>query len=208
MPRFRPRISILNALLLTTIVAMAIVIVQYWREIGPLRQEVFGLRNEVGRLTFEDRSKIHAIAVRTNESLTWKWRIWVPQGKRVTMHLQAGDVPRTGVPSPRNTVQLVPGEQSLILRFHQVPSSHRWRASLESSVGGGILVDVPESQEWPIWKEYAGTGEGVGQETRVFDNDSNVLILSRQRIGEVSSSMEVEKMGGPTAGYIIWLDQR
>ena len=35
MPRFRPRISILTALLLTTIVGMAIVLVQLWKEVEP-----------------------------------------------------------------------------------------------------------------------------------------------------------------------------
>ena len=70
MPRFRPRISILNALLLTTIVAMAIVIVQLWREVGPLRTEVRQLRNQTGKLSILDPTKTHAIEVATLDDLT------------------------------------------------------------------------------------------------------------------------------------------
>ena len=82
MHRFRPRISLLSALLFMTIAGMAIVIVQLWREVGPLRAEVRRLRNELGVLTVENPSRLHAIEVRTKDEMIWKWRIWVPERRR------------------------------------------------------------------------------------------------------------------------------
>ena len=45
--RFRFQVSLLTALLLMTIVGMAVVIVQLWREVHPLRQEVFAIWEDV-----------------------------------------------------------------------------------------------------------------------------------------------------------------
>jgi hypothetical protein len=79
MPRFRPRISILNALLLTTIVAMAIVIVQLWREVGPLRVELAARRGEMGQLFIADNQKAHGIGVDWDKDGTWRWRLYLPE---------------------------------------------------------------------------------------------------------------------------------
>ena len=85
---YRPRISILTALLLMTILGMAIVIVQLWREVGPLRAEVRQLRIESGRLTIDDPDKIHAMAVHSadTESKSWKWRMYLPAGHKYYLH--------------------------------------------------------------------------------------------------------------------------
>ena len=209
MPRFRPRISLLSALLLMTIAGLSIVVAQLWREVGPLRKEVIALRNEVGRLSIDDRSQIHAIQLRSDEDLTWKWRIWIPEGKIVTVHLHAGDVPRTGVPMPRNTTQLASGEQTLVLKMRRDRSGKHWLANLDSSVGGGAVgTGIPPNQEWFNWGQSAGTGDGVGLSTFAFDPRQKTMILARHRVAQVSSSTEVEKMNGPTAGFIIWMDQQ
>jgi len=47
-PARRFRISILTALLLTTILGMSIVIAVLWREVAPLRAQVQELREETG----------------------------------------------------------------------------------------------------------------------------------------------------------------
>ena len=66
-----------------TIVGMAIVVVQLWREVGPLRTEVRQLRDEVGRLSIDDpiESFTRSRSAPTSD-LTWKWRVWVPAGRR------------------------------------------------------------------------------------------------------------------------------
>jgi hypothetical protein len=81
-PSLRPRLSLLSAILLMTIAGMAIVLVQLWREVGPLRDDNRRLRDEVGELTISDPSKIHAIEVRMKEPLIWKFHVWVPEGQK------------------------------------------------------------------------------------------------------------------------------
>ncbi|MCI0492400.1 MAG: hypothetical protein L0Z07_05650, partial [Planctomycetes bacterium] len=55
--RFRPRFTLLTLLLLMTIVAMAIAMIQLWREVGPLRADNRRLRQEFGYLSIRDENK-------------------------------------------------------------------------------------------------------------------------------------------------------
>jgi hypothetical protein len=205
---WRPQFSLLTAILLMTIICLTIGVAQLWHEVGPLRREVISLRNEVGRLSIDDRSKIHAIQMRTDEDLTWKWRLWIPDGKQVVVHMQCGDVPRTGVPAPRNTCSLGPGEQTFTFKVHQNRSGKSWFASLESTIGGGVGTSISPDQEWFNWGQAVSTNEGAGLSTVAYEPSQKTIVLSRTRAGKFSSSLQLEKIAGPTAGFIIWMDQR
>lgn len=78
----RPRISILTALLLMTILGMSIVIARLWREVGPQRAELLTRRNEMGQLFITDPQKAHAIGVDSKDSETWRWRVYLPKRPR------------------------------------------------------------------------------------------------------------------------------
>jgi hypothetical protein len=96
MPRFRPRISLLTVLLLTTIAGMALVIVQLWREVGPLRKEVHKLRQFVGELSIDDHTRIHAIEVRQPNPNLWRWRLFLPPGAQYKLVEFGGPLPPRG----------------------------------------------------------------------------------------------------------------
>jgi len=48
-------------MLVTAIVALSITVATLYGEIGPLREAVARLRNEVGELNIDDPTKLHAI---------------------------------------------------------------------------------------------------------------------------------------------------
>jgi hypothetical protein len=96
MRSFRPRISLLSALFLLTIAGMAIFIVQLWREVGPLRAEVRRLRDEVGAISIDDPTQVHAIQIETSDDLLWKWRIWLPENRVYVLRSNGEDVPKKG----------------------------------------------------------------------------------------------------------------
>ena len=81
--RLRPRISLLAALLLMTVVGMAIVIVQLWLEVGPLRAENKRLNEERGTLVIGDPSQLHAIRIpaRFAGEGRQSYRVYVPPGR-------------------------------------------------------------------------------------------------------------------------------
>ena len=207
MPRLRPRISLLAALLLMTIAGMAIVIVQLWREVGPLRAEVVQLRNETGRLSVDDPTKIHAIEVRTSEPLLWKWRVWVPQGQNVLARYHFGSMPSSGVPAASGSVHLKPRKNWVTLWAHASPSGNSWSARLEtaSSYVGTI---IPEPDRWWQWPTTSSTTSGVGFTTTVAGERDSIFILKSVRVAPLDNSSKLLKMNEPTAGFIVWLERK
>src|SRR5690349_20577615 len=116
--RIRFRISLLTALLLTTIVGIAVVIAQLWREIGPLRMEVRNLRTQTGQLTFDDPLKIHALAIREVDAdyKSWKWRLYLQKDRKYYLHVACGQIdektfPKWGEGGGGSTTRLESGEQ-------------------------------------------------------------------------------------------------
>jgi hypothetical protein len=75
-PRFH--ICVLTAFSLFSVVGLSVVVVQLWNEVVPLRSEVHLLRKQMGHLTIENPDVPHAIAVKTDEPDTWKWRVYLP----------------------------------------------------------------------------------------------------------------------------------
>jgi hypothetical protein len=202
-----PRFSLLTALLLMTILGLAIVVAQLWWEVGPLREELVQLRNETGRLTIDDETKLHAIEVRTDEDRTWKWRVWVPEGQRVVAHSQWGNVPRNGVPAFQNTVALEPGEQWITLSARRDQESGHWLGSLATKQGNVGNIIQP-TEHWFDWKQSTATSDGVSHTTTVAPDDQDVIVLKRYRTAQVDNSNELNKIEGPTAGFIIWLERQ
>ena len=201
----RPRISILTAILLTTIVAMSIVIAQFWREIGPLRAEVRSLRNETGRLSIADPTKLYSIEVRTQVERAWKWRVWVPQGETAMVHVQWGKVPKAGVPPSSGSIQLESGEHWITLAAAFDPKSNYWTSQLATETGSvGSMIQPDE--HWFDFRQCAAVSDGVSTYSAEAKPGQNVFVLKRYRAAPVSSSANIP--ADPTPGFIIWLDRQ
>jgi hypothetical protein len=212
MPRFHPRISLLAALLLMTIAGMAIVIVQQWLELVPMRAELRKLRDETGALTIDDESKFHAIRMPNNvrdtaDAKTWKWRVWVPEGENAVVRFRWGNVPRKGVPLEQGESSLAPGENIVTMTAAKLPDGNNWMVGL-STPTRGISTAIDPDSHWFDWKEMITTGESVGMTTKVFDDDSEICVLERCRAGQYSDAKEFLKITEPTAGFIIWLERQ
>ena len=72
------RFSPVTLFLLATILALAITVLLLWREVGLLRAQVSRFETDLGRLHVTDAERPHVIAVRTDEPLTWRWRVYLP----------------------------------------------------------------------------------------------------------------------------------
>jgi len=203
----RPRFTLLTLLWFMALVGLGVQLFLQSREIGPLREELQQLRNEVGRLSIEDESKFHAIEVRTEEEHTWKWRVWVPEGETIEVHSQWGKVPRKGVSISHNTLGLEAGEHWITLSARRDPESGLWLESMATEQGsvGGI---IQPSEHWFDWKQSTGTSEGVSHTTFVAPDDEKIVVLKRFRVAQVNSSDKISKSDEPTAGFIIWLERQ
>jgi hypothetical protein len=207
MPRFRPRISLLTALLLMTILGMAIVIVQLWREVGPIRAKVRQLREETGQLSIEDVTKFHAIEVMTGNELNWKWRVWVPQGETAILHFQLSNVPRIGVPVPRDSQTLQPGEHWITLSLTRESERKQWISNFATKDTIETQFLRPD-EYWFDWSDKTEASDGVINTTYVAKDNDKTVVLKRLRVDQVRNSPTIHKSDKPTAGFIIWLDRK
>lgn len=200
MARFRPRISLLTAILLMTILGMAIVLVQLWREVKPMRTQLRQLRDEVGRLSIDDPAKFHAIRVRSDNDYLWKWRVWVPEGREYRIYLATEDIPKEGYPQSQGMITLDhAGESWIEYRIAKDPNSNNWMDKL-STPSGSV---GSSSQPWVTWGSHVSTGAGVSYKTEVSEPNKTVL-LARERVSKKAKSSD--KIEDPSAGFMIWLE--
>lgn len=101
----RPRVSLLNLLLLTTSVALAVGLYRSREDnarlealFGPLQAENKRLRAEQGTLTIEDPKKIHAIRIADPRDGVWSFRVYLPPGHDYYLAGQANKLPMNGEP--------------------------------------------------------------------------------------------------------------
>jgi hypothetical protein len=180
MSRFRPRISLLSAL----------------------------LRHETGRLSVDDPTKIHAIEVRTSEPLLWKWRVWVPQGHDVLVRSHWGSIPSTGVPTASASLHLKPGENWVTLLAHPNPNGNSWSARLEEGSGSSVGTSIPEPDRWWQWPTTSSTSTGVGFTTAVVNEDEPTFVLKSHRVSQTINLSGSMAIAVPDSGFIIWLERR
>jgi hypothetical protein len=196
----RPRISLLSAFLLMTIVGMAIVIIQLWRELGPLRDEVHRLRNEMGVLVVDDPTKIHAIQVNTRDELTWKWRVWIPPGRKCVIRAFSDGIPKKGFPQQGGSLFIhEPGEHMIGYEIDRDRINGKWYGKTTLAGTGSVGKD---DQPWVEWTTKTSTSGGVPTDVRTFESDQRVELI-RFRISQTSDSSKIED---PSAGFMIWLE--
>jgi hypothetical protein len=192
--------SLLNLVLMTTIVALGVTVYLLQQRVAPLEAEVKRLRDEVGELNIQDPSKLHAIQVQTDNQLEWKWRIYVPEGVSYAVRSYGNQIPEDNFPQWGGTMYLrEPGEHVLRYVIRYDPEGDRWEGSLQmksGSVGS-------HHQPWVTWKGRGSTSSGVGMTTQVFEPDKRVLITRRRYEDD---SNPPAKPTDPLPGFMIWLE--
>ena len=198
MPRLRPRISLFSALLLMTIVGMAIIIWLLYAEVAPLRSELRRFRDEVGALTIEDKSKAHAIKVESHGTFTWNWRIWIPAGQAYELRYMSDDIPPKGFPpTPRVMTLHGPDEQWIGHRIRRDPKSGKRMSELVTQQG----TIIGSEQNW-IGKSRVGETNGVQFTTIVFE-PGRTIELMRARYSRKQDNADNDE---PADGFMIWLE--
>lgn len=217
---YRPRISLLSALVGMTIIGMVIVIVQLWHEVEPLRSEVDRLRQELGYLSVHDPQKIYAIRVPTNEAGVHRYRIYLPTDRRFKIHTRIGTIPgRLPQQTKQEWFETLDGSGST----SEIDSG-------EFTIDIAVRPDSEKPDHWSLSHQVAGRGGGsvgtkmswlndrrvwsvsgepvIGKQIEADSDDGLVLYaLRKASIKEFPGgySMYPPNDGAETPGLMIWI---
>jgi hypothetical protein len=191
------RFSLLNGLLLTGIVAFSIVVALQWREIGPLRAEVRQLRNEVGKLTIDEPTKVAAIQFhRGDDELMWRWRVWIPSGHSYRLRWIDAAIPRTDFPALADFTRTLSGPGESVVSYRIDDEGWSTLDAFGETIRG-------KTHNWN-WARGLAEDEGIGKSTETYDPEEPI-VLTRQR--DISSFIaRPVNTDDPADGFMIWIE--
>ncbi|WP_425395586.1 hypothetical protein [Aeoliella sp.] len=201
--------SLRTLLWVTLVVCMGIATWNMSRKLHRAEAELRTLRDEVGRLTIEDRTMFHAIAIDTGEEHTWRWRCFFPKGYRYSVHAASKEIPTKGIPqsaglgSYSNETVEEDIEVVVTARLRKAEDG-AWRLTVTSRSGDGKSRKIPDlainiPAEDMAWREthssvLSGT---MGKSTTVTQEATEPIILRTYR----PFYQDQTKLG---TGYILW----
>lgn len=210
----RRQFSLRTLLVALVIVALGLGLWRSGLETAALRSELARVRAdtekelqrwraEAGALDVQDRSKLHAIQIETFEDLTWKWRVFVPEGCRFLVGSQCNRIPKDEIPGACGPV-LLPGESVVWIALRRNPQSGEWECRVTGSGGSMRSTIEPQDSAW-IEKSGGSLTTGVGREAAISPADEP-LVLLRHRVFEPGLLRAPPDPEPPlTGGVMVWL---
>lgn len=186
-------------------------------QLGRSREEVIQLQKELGRLVVTDRDKVNVVAVPTYEDMLWRWRLYVPKGMSLNVHIAAGKIPPRGIPDigSCSSGPIEEGEYVMTAAVRR-DRNNKWQFTVErkSDIQGGT---ARRSSGINIADEDAGwlTGNigwgasiaGAAGSTETHDLNGPFELL-RARSFKRTSPSSSSSTSAPTDGVVLWLTKR
>lgn len=97
-PPRRFRFSIASVLLASALVVVSISHVHTSRELERTRDSLRTAQSELGILTVDDPSLLHAISLPSPNRSQWRWRIQLPEREKFRLRYWVGAIPPNGLP--------------------------------------------------------------------------------------------------------------
>ncbi len=214
---FRFRFSLLSFLLAVTVICLAL---SHWNnslKLVAAMAELRKLRDEVGNLSIEDRSKFHAIAIESDEPNTWRWRMFVPKGVRYQWNISCENISSNIPPKEAGTVGVsndsysdTENEVFVTARLREGDNGS-WTLSVSSKIGdskhqmyGSRITIPPDKIEWRS-KTPATSGQVIGSNGTEVRDPKGPIILLEERACEKGPNGNYQSSDGPMPGFMIWL---
>src|SRR5262245_6245067 len=142
--KLRPRFSLLSFLLASATICLG---VSHWntsRQLAAARLELRKLRDELGYLSIEDRTKFHAVALQSGEPNTWQWRLFLPKGTSYQWNMACEQIPqssppaRAGITATSNEPYWETASEVLVTARLREADNGNWTLSVTSKIGDAI----------------------------------------------------------------------
>ena len=119
------------------------------------------LRHELGYLTIEDPSKLNVVALPAYEELTWRWRVYVPEGSKLVLKEATRNIPEFGIPAEWDArILLSPGEYLATAAVRR-DRLGKWQLRL-SAGGSSTRTPIREASSWWLDQKTGISSIGAG----------------------------------------------
>jgi hypothetical protein len=172
-----------------------------------LQEEIKRLKSELGELTIEEgqEGKVHAIGIPTIESFTWKWRVYVPEGRKPRLIASQGMLPTTGRDAnigSSSTSWLEAGEQIITVGLRR-DHKDQWTWIIKRNSGGSTFGVSKELAKLIEDGNYGSSTSSVGNSLKVVEPGTQIELLRHQM---ESNKNPVKKPSKLKDGILIWID--
>lgn len=217
----RPRFSILTALLVLTIVALAVTVWRQNSEVSPLRQEVRRLRQELGHLTIDDENKIYAIQVPSADSDTKRFRVYLPKNRKFVLCSRIHTIPGKKLGHSRqewfatlggsgSTATIDSGEFTIdvyVKRSDEKPDHWNLHHNINGHGGGLVGSKMPWLNDRRAWT----TSADVGLDKQIERDADEGLVLFELRQGNLKEfpgghSVAQADESKEQPGVMMWIE--
>jgi hypothetical protein len=202
-----------------TIVGLAIVVVQLWREVGPLRAQVRGMRSELGLLNIDDPAIAQAIQLGGGEPDRWKWRIYLPPSGQYTLFVYSGMIPPRDFRQGRNWYDEVRQSGSgsaesinsgeFVLNVELLKAGEQWQ--IVTSRGNHRSVSTMSVDgNWLSQMVGRGVTSSIGPDaaTKVRPGEPiHLMTLLEPESTKNGNTTTFSTPTGPASGIVVWIEQ-
>jgi hypothetical protein len=116
-----------------------------------LQKENTRLRSDIGELTVDEgaEDKFHVIAVPTSDFMTWKWRMYVPQGSHLGLSIVTNGIKRDIIPDTGTVFRtLTTGEHSFTAALRKNEQQDQWEWVFTTDGNQQFYGPLQEDVEW------------------------------------------------------------
>jgi hypothetical protein len=170
-------------------------------------EQIVALRAELGYLTIEDRHKVHLLELPTRGDREWKFRAYLPPGRKWRLCSSNGQIPAQGFDGVHHGwATLKEGEQT-IEAFVHAPEGGEPVFVVRSPTGtsrGGI-----SKEDYQRLTNGGASWSSVGKSLQVKSPDEELRLLryrtNREEIA-ADGSKSSRSTDEPTFGFLVWIE--
>lgn len=181
----RPRFSLSQLLITTLLVAFGMGWAVTARRLSVANRELERLRQETGYLAPTDDDQIAAVRLTSDQPMTFRLRVRVPEGQRYRIAYSTLWPASKGDPLWYGAVQMPPGESVVIVRVLKDPRDERWKiATLRRGVDGTrrIATVLPRDQIDIFTGSHDWLKSGIPRESTTHGAVGDTIRLLDERV--------------------------
>ena len=171
------------------------------------------LQVQLGELVITDPAKLHAVAIPTYDSLTWRWRLHVPNQTKYGIRIATHEVPENGIPPNGESLSLPGGDHEFTATIRK-DRNGEWAMNMiftqrtpMGTVGSSqqnTLAMAPDQLQWAA-HESSSTSRQAGSNGTESMTPGEPMVLLRHRIMRGLDGGSRSTVPEPCDGVMIWI---